>query len=66
MRVMITGGGTGGHTSPAVAVLEELRRRDPQLVVQWVGRTWRDGGAGKPDVWRALSCAAGGGVASDG
>ncbi len=38
MRVMITGGGTGGHTSPAVAVLEELRRRDPQLVVQWVGR----------------------------
>ncbi|MBI4557478.1 MAG: undecaprenyldiphospho-muramoylpentapeptide beta-N-acetylglucosaminyltransferase [Candidatus Hydrogenedentes bacterium] len=38
MRIMITGGGTGGHTSPAVAILEELQRRDPQLHVQWVGR----------------------------
>ncbi len=38
MRVMITGGGTGGHTSPAVAVIEELRERDPRLAVQWVGR----------------------------
>ena len=37
MRIMITGGGTGGHTSPAVAIVQELRRRDPQLVVQWVG-----------------------------
>lgn len=35
---MVTGGGTGGHTSPAVAVLEELYRRDPRLVVQWVGK----------------------------
>jgi UDP-N-acetylglucosamine--N-acetylmuramyl-(pentapeptide) pyrophosphoryl-undecaprenol N-acetylglucosamine transferase len=38
MRIMITGGGTGGHTSPAVAIIEELRKRDPRLVVQWVGR----------------------------
>ena len=38
MRVMITGGGTGGHTSPAVAIIEELRRRDPELLAQWVGR----------------------------
>lgn len=37
MRVMITGGGTGGHTSPAVAIIEELRHRDPQLELQWVG-----------------------------
>jgi UDP-N-acetylglucosamine--N-acetylmuramyl-(pentapeptide) pyrophosphoryl-undecaprenol N-acetylglucosamine transferase len=35
---MITGGGTGGHTSPAVAVYEELAKRDGRLVVQWVGR----------------------------
>ncbi|MBX7257462.1 MAG: undecaprenyldiphospho-muramoylpentapeptide beta-N-acetylglucosaminyltransferase [Candidatus Hydrogenedentes bacterium] len=39
MRIMVTGGGTGGHTSPAVAVLEELYRRDPRLMVQWVGRS---------------------------
>jgi len=38
MRIMITGGGTGGHTSPAVAILEELQKRDARLVVQWVGR----------------------------
>lgn len=38
MKVMITGGGTGGHTSPAVAVIEELKRRDPQLLLQWVGK----------------------------
>ncbi len=37
MRVMITGGGTGGHTSPAVALIEELQARDPQLAIQWVG-----------------------------
>ena len=38
MRIMISGGGTGGHISPALAIIEELRRRDPQLLVQWVGR----------------------------
>ncbi|MCK5861427.1 MAG: undecaprenyldiphospho-muramoylpentapeptide beta-N-acetylglucosaminyltransferase [Candidatus Hydrogenedentes bacterium] len=38
MKIMITGGGTGGHTSPAVAVIEELKRRDPQLLLQWVGK----------------------------
>jgi UDP-N-acetylglucosamine--N-acetylmuramyl-(pentapeptide) pyrophosphoryl-undecaprenol N-acetylglucosamine transferase len=38
MRIIVTGGGTGGHTSPAVAVIQELQQRDPQLAVQWVGR----------------------------
>jgi len=38
MKVMITGGGTGGHTSPAIAVVEELRRRDPHLLLQWMGK----------------------------
>lgn len=38
MRIMITGGGTGGHTSPAVAIIEELQKRDSRLLVQWVGR----------------------------
>ena len=38
MQIMITGGGTGGHTSPAVAVIEELQKRDPHLMIHWVGR----------------------------
>lgn len=38
MRVLIAGGGTGGHTSPAVAIIEELQKRDPRLSVQWIGR----------------------------
>jgi len=38
MRVMVTGGGTGGHISPAVAIIEELQKRDPQLDLVWVGR----------------------------
>jgi len=38
MRLMITGGGTAGHTSPAVAIVEELQKRDPAFEVQWVGR----------------------------
>ncbi len=37
MRVMVTGGGTAGHTSPAVAIIEELQKRDPLLQLQWVG-----------------------------
>lgn len=37
MRIMITGGGTGGHTSPARAILEEVQKRDPLLIAQWVG-----------------------------
>jgi UDP-N-acetylglucosamine--N-acetylmuramyl-(pentapeptide) pyrophosphoryl-undecaprenol N-acetylglucosamine transferase len=38
VKIMITGGGTGGHTSPALAVIEELRNRDPRLLLQWVGK----------------------------
>lgn len=37
MRIMITGGGTGGHTSPALAIIEEIKKRDPRLELQWVG-----------------------------
>ncbi len=38
MRILIAGGGTGGHATPAVAIVEELRKRDPRLRVLWAGK----------------------------
>ncbi len=37
MRLMIAGGGTGGHLFPGVAVAEELRARDPDAEILFVG-----------------------------
>lgn len=36
-RIMVVGGGTGGHLFPGIAVVEELRRRNPQVEVVFVG-----------------------------
>ena len=37
MRLMIAGGGTGGHLFPGVAIAEEMRARHPDAVVRFVG-----------------------------
>lgn len=37
LRIVIAGGGTGGHVLPAVAVVEELRRRDLSTDLLWIG-----------------------------
>ena len=39
MKVIIAGGGTGGHLFPAVALGEELRRERPATEVLHVGTT---------------------------
>jgi UDP-N-acetylglucosamine--N-acetylmuramyl-(pentapeptide) pyrophosphoryl-undecaprenol N-acetylglucosamine transferase len=37
MRLMIAGGGTGGHLFPGVAIAEELRARAPEATIRFVG-----------------------------
>ena len=37
MKVIMTGGGTGGHIYPAVAIADEIRRRVPDAEIIFVG-----------------------------
>jgi len=37
MRLLIAGGGTGGHLFPGVAIAEELRAREPGAQIRFVG-----------------------------
>lgn len=36
-RVIISGGGTGGHIFPAVAIADELKRQFPQIEILFIG-----------------------------
>lgn len=37
MRVLMTGGGTGGHVNPALAIANTIRQNDPSAVIAYVG-----------------------------
>ena len=36
-RAIISGGGTGGHIFPAIAIANEIKRRNPQADILFVG-----------------------------
>ena len=38
MKYVISGGGTGGHIYPALAIISEIRRRDKDAEILYVGR----------------------------
>lgn len=38
MKVIVSGGGTGGHIYPAVSIIEELKSRDKNLELLYIGR----------------------------
>ena len=38
MRIIFSGGGTAGHITPAIAIAEELLRRDTNTKILFIGR----------------------------
>jgi len=41
MKVIISGGGTGGHIFPAISIANELKRQIPDVDIQFVGASGR-------------------------
>ena len=41
MKIIISGGGTGGHIYPAIAIADALRKRDPLIDILFVGAEGR-------------------------
>ncbi len=39
MKIVLTGGGSGGHITPLMAVATELKRRDPKVRLVYVGQS---------------------------
>ncbi|MEI7690663.1 MAG: undecaprenyldiphospho-muramoylpentapeptide beta-N-acetylglucosaminyltransferase [bacterium] len=39
MRIIVSGGGTGGHISPVLAVIKELQLRDSSIEILYIGST---------------------------
>ena len=37
MRVIVTGGGTGGHIYPALAIADKLKEMDPSSEILYIG-----------------------------
>ncbi|HET7301740.1 MAG TPA: UDP-N-acetylglucosamine--N-acetylmuramyl-(pentapeptide) pyrophosphoryl-undecaprenol N-acetylglucosamine transferase [Candidatus Saccharimonadales bacterium] len=38
MRIAMTGGGSGGHITPLLAVAHELKRRQPEITLDYIGQ----------------------------
>ena len=49
MNIVISGGGTSGHLTPAVAIADEFKRRDKNNRITFI---LRDGGAENSVVYK--------------
>ena len=54
LRIIITTGGTGGHIFPALAVIEALKKRRPDVEVLFVGGEYGPGTRSRAARRRAL------------
>lgn len=55
-RVILAGGGTGGHLFPGIAVYEELKRREPELETLFVGTARGIEARVVPELGERLEC----------
>lgn len=37
MKVLMTGGGTGGHVNPAIAIADKIKEKEPDSDIAFVG-----------------------------
>ena len=37
MKVLVSGGGTGGHINPALAIADKIKKENPDAVIEYVG-----------------------------
>ncbi|QQS18014.1 glycosyltransferase [Candidatus Saccharibacteria bacterium] len=42
MNIVLTGGGSGGHITPVLAVAHELKRQSPESLVTYIGQRGDD------------------------
>ena len=40
MKIILCGGGTAGHVNPALAIAEEIRRREPSSKILCISALW--------------------------
>ena len=43
MKVIVSAAGTGGHIYPAISIIEELKRRDKDVKILYIGTKKRYG-----------------------
>ena len=40
MRIMLCGGGTGGHVNPAIAIANQIKKKRPEAEIAFVGTSY--------------------------